>query len=137
MTPLQLRIELMRKSSVASMPPEQSLNNWPLSSIVRLLSLSGEGKNSDLGDRLRRKEAQKPSSPGADPDMSRPAPAAQSPPRTFWTSHGETLESWKREQELSNRQRLRASAVRHRRAARHWMTCASFTPLSCPDHGLN
>jgi len=41
---------------------------------------------------------------GTDPYLSRSAPAAHSPPRTFWTTHEEILESWKREQELRQRQ---------------------------------
>lgn len=48
------------------------------------------------------------------PYLSRSAPASHSPPRTFWTSHEETLETWKREQDLRQR---RADFERQRQEA--------------------
>jgi hypothetical protein len=50
----------------------------------------------------------------ANPYLSRSAPATHSPPRTFWTSHEETLETWKREQDLRQR---RADFERQREEA--------------------
>lgn len=44
------------------------------------------------------------SSPVGNPYLSRSAPAAHSPPRTFWTMHEETLETRKREHDLRQRQ---------------------------------